>query len=73
MLPRVLQSSISIALLANSSINNMIYNSLALLTLAASASGKVYFKEDFNTPWESRWVIPSDWKTEVRFFVYNKA
>ncbi len=51
----------------------MIYNSLALLTLAASASGKVYFKEDFNTPWESRWVIPSDWKTEVRFFVYNKA
>jgi hypothetical protein len=36
----------------------MIYASVAILGLLASASGKIYFKEDFNDKsWESRWTI----------------
>ena len=35
----------------------MIYASLAALTLLASASGKIYFKEGFNDKtWETRWT-----------------
>ena len=38
-------------------VNNMIYAPLALLGLLASASGKIYFKEDFNEKsWETRWT-----------------
>jgi len=34
-----------------------------IIALAASASGKIYFKEDFNDKsWESRWVVPTEWK-----------
>jgi len=41
----------------------MIYQSIAVVALSACVSGKVYFKEDFNSKsWESRWTVPSDWK-----------
>lgn len=42
----------------------MIYASIAtFLACTAVASGKIYFKEDFNDKaWESRWTVPSDWK-----------
>ena len=43
----------------------MIYASVAVLGLLASASGKIYFKEDFNDKsWESRWTS-SDVKPKV--------
>ena len=31
--------------------------------LAATASATVYFKENFDDKWESRWVVPINWKT----------
>ena len=35
----------------------MIYASIAVLGLLASASGKIYFKENFNDEaWETRWT-----------------
>lgn len=43
----------------------MIYTTVCAVFLAftASVSGKVYFKEDFNSKsWSSRWTVPSDWK-----------
>jgi hypothetical protein len=47
----------------------MIY-AVALLGLLASASGKIYFKEDFNSKtWESRWTS-SDLKPKVCFIDY---
>ena len=43
----------------------MIYASVALLSLLATVSGKIYFKENFNDKeWESRW-ISSDLKPKV--------
>lgn len=46
----------------------MIYNTLAsalALTSLSLASGKIYFKEDFNDPaWKSRWTVPTGWKSE---------
>lgn len=43
----------------------MIYASVALLSLLALASGKIYFKENFNDKaWESRWTS-SDLKPKV--------
>ncbi len=33
------------------------------LLAASSASATVYFKENFDDKWESRWVVPSKWKT----------
>jgi len=41
----------------------MIGSIAVLLAVIACVSGKIYFKEDFNDKgWESRWVVPSDWK-----------
>lgn len=47
----------------------MIYATLAgVLALTASVSGKIYFKEDFNSKtWDSKWTVPSDWKPKVRY------
>lgn len=37
--------------------SEMIYASIAVLGLLASASGKIYFKEGFNDKaWETRWT-----------------
>jgi len=45
----------------------MIYNLCVLVGILAAVNGKIYFKEDFNdAAWEKRWVVPSDWKAEVR-------
>jgi len=43
------------------------YASIVIFTaLFASASAKIYFKEDFNTDaWKSRWTVPSDWKPKA--------
>lgn len=36
-----------------------------IAVLAATASAKVYFKEDFNSKaWEKRWSVPTAWKAE---------
>jgi len=41
----------------------MIYSTAVFAGILASASAKVYFKEDFNDEgWKSRWTVPSDWK-----------
>lgn len=45
--------------------SKMIYASVAVLGLLASAYGKIYFKEDFNDKsWESRWTL-SELKPKV--------
>jgi hypothetical protein len=45
----------------------MIYAAVSVLALlSTTASGKIYFKEDFNDAgWESRWVKSTEWKPEV--------
>ena len=44
----------------------MIYFIGVVASLLASANAKVYFKENFNDKaWESRWTVPSDWKSKV--------
>jgi len=41
----------------------MIYKCFAAFLALVAVSGKVYFKEDFNSKnWESRWVVPTEWK-----------
>jgi len=41
----------------------MFFSFVCVLVVIACVSGKIYFKEDFNDKgWESRWVVPSDWK-----------
>mmetsp|Transcript_18832 Transcript_18832/g.18948 ORF Transcript_18832/g.18948 Transcript_18832/m.18948 type:complete len:400 (+) Transcript_18832:85-1284(+) len=44
----------------------MIYNFVGIiLGLAALASSKVYFKEEFNdAEWKDRWVVPTKWKSK---------
>lgn len=43
----------------------MIYFIGVVASLLASANAKVYFKENFNDKaWESRWVVPSEWKSK---------
>jgi len=38
---------------------------IALIVAFVSVSGKIYFKEDFNSAnWESRWTVPSEWKSK---------
>jgi hypothetical protein len=45
----------------------MIYCISVFLVICAAVNGKIYFKEGFNdAAWEKRWVVPSDWKPEVR-------
>lgn len=40
--------------------------------LAATASGKTYFKEDFNSKdWEKRWTVPTKWKSESELGTWN--
>ena len=49
----------------------MIYAAGILALLASSASGKVYFKEDFSSGWDSRWttsVFPGKEKSEMGEF-----
>lgn len=44
----------------------MIYALVTLIAIIAAVNGKIYFKENFNDAgWESRWVVPSDWKPKV--------
>lgn len=44
----------------------MIYSLVTFFAILATASGKVYFKEDFNdAKWDKRWTVPSDWKPSV--------
>jgi hypothetical protein len=48
----------------------MIYNWIgALLAVVGTASGKIYFKEDFNSAWEGRWQVPTDWKSQVLYIL----
>jgi hypothetical protein len=44
----------------------MIYYIAVAAALMASANAKIYFQENFNDKaWDSRWVVPSDWKAKV--------
>ena len=45
----------------------MIASLVIVITLiAAFVSGKIYFKEDFQSKdWEKRWTVPSKWKPKV--------
>ena len=44
----------------------MIYYIATFIAIVAAVNGKIYFKENFNdAAWESRWVVPSDWKPKV--------
>ncbi len=49
-------------------IAEMMYRSVAFITIVATVGAKVYFKENFNDAgWEDRWIA-SVWKQEVRTF-----
>lgn len=39
--------------------------------MAASASATVFFKENFDDKWESRWVVPSKWKSAEEMGKWN--
>ena len=42
----------------------MIYSTALFAGILASASAKVYFKENFNDDaWQSRWTVPTEWKS----------
>lgn len=46
----------------------MIYYIATFIAIIAAVNGKIYFKENFNdASWESRWVVPSEWKPKVWF------
>lgn len=51
----------------------MIIASRAVLAacLMASASATVFFKENFDDKWESRWVVPSKWKKAEELGKWN--
>jgi hypothetical protein len=44
---------------------------LAACLMGASASATVFFKENFDDKWESRWVVPSKWKTAEELGAWN--
>lgn len=44
---------------------------LAACLMAASASATVFFKENFDDKWESRWVVPTKWKTAEELGTWN--
>jgi hypothetical protein len=44
----------------------MIYYIAVAAALMATANAKIYFQENFNDKaWDSRWVVPTDWKAKV--------
>jgi hypothetical protein len=44
----------------------MFFRLVCVLVILAVVSGKIYFQEDFNDAgWESRWVVPTNWKPKV--------
>lgn len=44
---------------------------LLTLGLISSAAATVFFKENFDDKWESRWVVPSKWKKAEELGAWN--